>query len=167
MGMSADPEQVGKKQDDNECASRFKLFEEPGQKVSENKDLKSVCQCCDYRSKRTEAGISFWLRGSIEGDGNGYQPGKNEQDHRFGDHSLSRRRFFGFVSTFFDHEPKIAVPVLTVESKQWRRALFRAREASVVCLHEPKRGRYLTLIVDMDSKIVNQAVIQTVYPAMH
>ena len=43
MGMSADPEQVGKKQDDNESTSRFELFEEPGQKVPENKDFESVC----------------------------------------------------------------------------------------------------------------------------
>src|SRR5262249_49348101 len=43
MGMSAHPEQVGKKQDDNESASRFELFEEPGQKVPENKDFESVC----------------------------------------------------------------------------------------------------------------------------
>ena len=43
MGMSAHPEQVGKKQDDNESASRFKLLEEPGQKVPENKDFESVC----------------------------------------------------------------------------------------------------------------------------
>ena len=43
MGMSAHPEQVGKKQDDNESAPRFELLEEPGQKVTENKDFKSVC----------------------------------------------------------------------------------------------------------------------------
>lgn len=115
MRTSVHPDQISKKQDDNESASRFELLEESRQKIAEYKDFKSAYECCDYGSKRTEASISFWPRGSIEGDGNGYQPGKNEQDHRFGDHSLSRRRFFGFISTFFDHEPKIAVPVLTVE----------------------------------------------------
>jgi len=43
MRMSAHPGQVGKKQDDNESASRFELLEEPGQKVPEDKDFKSVC----------------------------------------------------------------------------------------------------------------------------
>ena len=118
MGMSAHPEQVGEKQDNNECASRFKLFEEPGQKVSENKDLKSVCPCCDYRSKRTEAGISFWRRRSEEGDDDSCQQCKDEQDQGFGDHSLARSRFSRFVSALFGHERKIAVAFPMVERKR-------------------------------------------------
>src|ERR1700751_2321278 len=45
--------------------------------------------------------------------------------------------------------------------------LLRALEQAVACLNEPKRGRYLTWVVDVDPKILDQAVIQAVHPAVY
>jgi hypothetical protein len=44
MRVSARPEQVGKKQDYHESASRFELLEEARQKIPEDKDFEAVCQ---------------------------------------------------------------------------------------------------------------------------
>ena len=81
---------------------------------------------------------------------------------------------------FFGSFPLFSATKLRSPSPFWRsrenrdeelagqlRLLLRALKPSVACLNEPKRGRYLTWVVDVDSKIVDQAVIQAVDPTVH
>ena len=118
--VSCRPEKIRKKQDDHESASRFKLLEEPRQKISEDETFEAVYQGRHYESKRSKAGIRFRGWGSEEKNGNSREPGKDEKDQRFADHSPTRRSFWGFISTLFAHKPKITVPILTVERKRQR-----------------------------------------------
>jgi hypothetical protein len=118
--VSCRPEKIRKKQDDHESASRFKLLEEPRQKISEDEAFEAVYQGRNYESKRPKAGIRFRGWGSEEKNGNSREPGKDEKDQRFADHSPTRRSLLGFISTPFAHKLKIAVPILTVERKQQR-----------------------------------------------
>jgi hypothetical protein len=104
------PEKIRKKQDDRECASCFKLLEEPRQKISKDKTLEAVYQGRNNESKGTQAGIRFRGRGSEEKNGNSRKPGKNEKDQGFANHPPARRSFLGFISTLFAHKPKIHCP---------------------------------------------------------
>jgi hypothetical protein len=119
MGVTASPEQIGKKQNDYKGAAGFVLLEEPGQEVAKNKDFESVCQGGDHRPKRAESSVGFWRRGSEERNEDRCHQGENKQDHRLGDHSLARCRSRRPV--FFAHEDKIAFPVSDGRDKSCKR----------------------------------------------
>jgi len=148
--VSSRPEKIRKKQDDHESASHFKLLEEPRQKISEDETFEAVYQGRNYESKRSKAGIRFRGRGSEEENGNSREPGKDEKDQRFADHSPTRRSFWGFISTLFAHKPKITVPILTVERKRQRstsrlirRAIHGRNSDYHGAISLPRAGRYL------------------------
>jgi hypothetical protein len=81
--MSARPDQICKKQNKQESASRFELFEKARQKVSEHKDFEPVRQSGDKEPKRPEAGMRLRWRGPQERNDNGCEPGKTKQGQRF------------------------------------------------------------------------------------
>jgi hypothetical protein len=131
MRMSACPEQVREKQDYHESASRFELFEEARQKVSEDKNFEPGCQGRNHKSKWAESGKRFRRRLSEERDYYGGDPRKNEQDQSFIDHSLARCCFWRFAFVLFAHNPKIANPIRTVErnTEEENRRLARKNHA--------------------------------------
>ena len=76
--MSPCPNEVGKKQDDNECATGFELLEESGQQIPKNEQFESGS---DRRLEKIQDVRMRWAggwTGAHQVNRDGCEPGKKE-----------------------------------------------------------------------------------------